>query len=288
MRELHATHIIWRALGCPSPCDNDGARIPPRAYGPGIRCAHCGDESPAYHLSDAISDNFTTMRNASRAWPFGGSALCAACVVACKSLALKAGLFFAREDGIFFVASMPVSNEALEGFRGRKGPNDTRPDVLGALLEPPLPPFVAVYPRYGVEHGTEANASRIHTPGQTVPPNVLVKCQAKHTAIYAEVAYSRERYVLQVDDAAEVLVDVPLWRSLRVTADALVSELRAAGCGAEDIRSALVTLRPPPRCPRLALARWRGRAEPFLAVHDAAWWPLFVSLLLIPELPEKH
>lgn len=284
---MNATHIIWRALGCPEPCDNDGARISPRTHPAGTVCTHCGDEAPAYHLSDAISDNFTTMRNASRAWPFGGSALCAACVVACRSLALKAGLFFAREDGVWFVPSMPVPNEALAAFRGRAGANNTRPDVLSALLSPPPPPFVACYPRYGVEHGTEANASRIHTPGQSVPRNVLVKCQAKHCAIYAEIAYSRERYVLQVDDAAEVYVDVPRWRALRVVADGLVAELRAAGCGAEDIRTALVTLLPPPRCPVGLLASWRRRTADLEPVHGAPWWALFVSLLLIPELPEK-
>lgn len=284
---MNATHIIWRALGCPTPTENDGSAIKPRKHPAGVVCAHCGDPAPSYDLGDAISDNFTTVRNASRAWPFGGRALCAACVVACKSLALKAGLFFAREDGIWFVPSMPIPNESVQAMLGKKAPNRTRPDVLAALLNPPPPPFVACYPRYGVEHGTEANASRILTPGQPVPPNVLVKCQAKHTAIYAEVSESAERYHLQIDDAGEVYVDVPVWRALRVAADALVLELRIAGCGAEDIRGALTTLTPPPRCPLPLLARWTARTNPFVAYHRSSWWSLFVSLLLIPEFSQE-
>ena len=284
---MNATHIIWRALGCPLPTENDGSAIKPRTHAEGVVCSHCSAAAPAYDLSDAISDNFTTMRNASRAWPFGGTALCAACVVSCKALALKAGLFFAREDGIWFVPSMPIPNESVQAMLGKKAPNRTRPDVLAAILNPPPPPFVACYPRYGVEHGTEANAARIHTPGQPVPKNVLVKCQAKHTAIYAEVAYSRDRYTLQVDDAAEVPVDVPRWRALRAVCDELIAELRAAGAGAEDIRAALTTLRSPPRCPLPLCASWRARTAPLLSTHEAPWWPLFVSLLLIPELPTE-
>ncbi len=284
---MNATTIIWRALGCPLPTENDGTPIAPRKHAAGVVCAHCGDPEPAYDMSDAISDSFTTVRNASRAWPFGGRALCAACVVACKSLALKAGLFFAREDGVWFVPSMPIPNDSLQAMLGTKAPNRTRPDVLAALLNPPPAPFVACYPRYGVEHGTEANASRILTPGQPLPPNRLVKCQAKHTAIYAEVSTSRERYHLQIDDAGECCVNVPLWSRLRVLADALVAELRTAGCGAEDIRAALTALTPPPRCPLALVARWHERTQPLSVANRASWWPLFVSLLLIPELEKR-
>lgn len=283
---MNATTIIWRALGCPTPTENDGSAIKPRKHADGVVCAHCGDPSPTYDLSDAISENFTTMRNKSRAWPFGGRALCAACVVACKSLALKCALTFAREDGLFAVPSMPLTNESIEAFLGRKAPNRTRPDVLGAILNPPPAPFVAWYPRYGVEHGTEANVSRILTPGQPLPANVCAKVQSKHTAIYADVSRSSERYQLQIDDAEPVLVDVPVWRALRATCDALVSELRAAGCGAEDIRTALATLRPPARCPLALVARWPSRTESLVPVYGAPWWPLFVSLLMIPELSQ--
>lgn len=281
---MNATYIIWRALGCPTPTENDGSAIKARAHPAGTRCAHCGDESPAYGLDDAISENFTTMRNKSRAWPFGGRALCAACVVACKSLALKCALTFAREDGLFAVPSMPLTNDSVAALLGKKAPNRTRPDVLGALLSPPPPPFVAWYPRYGVEHGTEANVARILTPGQRVPANPCVKIQSKHTAIYAEVSHSRERYTLQIDDAEPVLVDVSQWTALRACCDALVIELRSHGGGAEDIRTSLTTLRPPPRAPLALVSRWPSRVAPLVSVHGAPWWPLFVSLLMIPEL----
>lgn len=271
---MDATGILWRAIGCPAPFENDdGSLIKPRGdTGP---CAHCG-EPGQWRIRDAISDNFTTVKNASRAWPHGGDALCAACVVACKWMGWRAGLFFARVDGVWFVPLRPLP-----------GCPETRPDALSALLSPPEPPFVAGLPLYGIDHGTEANAGRVIWPGSPVPADPLSRCQSKHTAIYARVSYSRERYPLQVDDTGEVVVDVPLWRRQIAAAREVLTVLRADGVGAEDARTSLLTLTPPPRASATVLMRWRSMTATFQPHHASSWWELVVSLLDMPALTEK-
>ena len=69
--------------------------------GPIRPCASCGALG-AYTIRDAISDSFTIVRNASKAWPFGGTTLCSACVWACKALALRCAMWFARVDDADF------------------------------------------------------------------------------------------------------------------------------------------------------------------------------------------
>jgi hypothetical protein len=249
-------------------------------------------------MSDAISDNFTTVKNASRAWPFGGGAVCSACLWACRSIALRCALFFATERGIWFVSMRPIPDHP-----------ETRPDPLSALLSPPEPPFVAGLPLYGVDHGGEANAHRavwpwtegdglrrLHPCLRTVhpdaparlfvPANPLLKLQSKHTALYATVSFSRERYRLQVDDAGDVTVDVRLWRSLRPICDGLLLDMRNGGVGAIDARDALTTLRPPTGY-LVRTEAWRARVEPLRAHVDGRWWALFTSLLLMPDLVKK-
>lgn len=270
-----APQIIWRGCGSPTPTENDGSPIPKRKMN--THCASCG-EPAEYNLSDAISENFTTVRNCNRSLAYGGNALCAACVFCFKALCLKAGLFFAREDGIFFIASRPIA-----------GVPQSKPDPLTALLHPPDPPFAACFPLYGIDHGTEGNVSRILWPGAPVPDNVLTKCQSKHTAIYARVAYSKTRYPLQVDDAVDVTVNVPLWSEMRVLAEELIAELRKGGCGQEDIRTSLQTLIPPKGCPVELAARWPSRVEAFRSHAGAQWWSkVFVPMLRVPAFEPKQ
>jgi hypothetical protein len=271
---MNATHIVWKGAGSPHPFDSDGASV--REYPVTTPCAHCGEIDARFRLRDAISDNFTTVKNRSRAWPFGGDRLCAACVFAAKALALKCSLWFAREDGIWLVGTRPLT-----------GWPQTRPDTLAALLNPPEPPFVAGYGAYGIDHGGEANVHRCWWPDGHPRPEPLVKLQSKHVAIYARVGTSRTRYPLQVDDTGDVVVDVQLWSRLRVVCDALLVELRAGGVGAMDARECLVSLRPPPRCPVALVATWPRRVEPLRPHAGAPWWPVFTNLLLMPELTEQ-
>lgn len=143
-----AVEFLWRAAGCPEPVDADGHLIRKRNM-QGARCAATG--LPAeYRLDDAVSDSFTTMKNAGRAWPFGGFALSAAAVWCARTLALRCSMFFARESGIWFEAMRP-----LPGVTHRR-----RMDALATILNPPEPPFVAGLPLYGIDHGGEANIER--------------------------------------------------------------------------------------------------------------------------------
>lgn len=270
MKELSATGIIWSALGKPQPWLNDGTPI--KSRGPTGICAHCG-EPAEYKLQDAISDNFTTVKNNSRAWPFGGDAACAACVIACKWLGLRAGLWFARENGLWFVPMRPIA-----------GCPETRPDPLSALLNPPEPPFVAGLPLYGIDHGTEANAGRIVWPGAPVPSDPLIKCQSKNTALYAQTAFSRTRYPLQVDDAGDLTVDVPLWKSQSEIGTRVLRLLRADGVGAVDARESLISLRPPHGTSARTVALWKGLVAPLQSHAASTWWELVVSLLEMPAL----
>lgn len=265
---MKATHLIWRGAGSPAPCDAAGVLI--EAKGDGSLCAACG-EPGRYRVDDAISDNFTTVKNSSRAWSHGGSSACAACVFCCRTLRLKTMSWFATESVIYFVH--------------RRGLWD---NLLDSLLSPPPPPFVAGYPLTGISKGGQSHGHRAWWPGLTMDPEPLIRLQSKHVALYARVATSRERYPLQVDDQHDVVVDVPLWTRMRGLCAELIAELRSAGVGATDIRGSLVSLRPPSRCPMTMLPTWRSRVLPFVPHHGGTWWPLFVDLLKMPELPPKE
>ena len=286
--DARATAFLWRAAGSPDPLDTSGRAILARA--PAERtCASCG--APArYRISEAISDNFTTVRNASRAWSFCGDAVCAACVWCCRSLGLRCSLFFARladehgAGGIWFVPLRPLPNWKMP----------RRPDPLGAILAPPPPPFVAGLPLYGIDHGGENNAHRVvwwDADGSRlpVPSRPLIKLQSKHTALYCRVSNNSERYHLQVDDALDVIVDVPLWKRLRVQATEFIAQLRDSGVGAKDARTALRTLSPPRRASPQLLGRWRELAQPFRRYQSAPWWGrVFVALIPVPRFEEKE
>jgi len=315
-RGVKATQFLHLAAGSPLPHDAEGGDIPPKAQ-PGSSCASCGAVA-MYRLDQSISDNFTTMKNNSRAWPVGGDSICAACLWCCRSLALRCGLFFARlpddrgRGGIWFTPVRP-----LPGWENPKpGATETwpvmgRPDPLAALLAPPPAPFVAGFPLYGIDHGGEANSQRVvwqwtnedgtqrrHVPGmsekmklqkdgtkklETVGP--LIKIQSKHTALYCRISGSSERYHLQVDDALDVMVDVPLWRSLLSFAEPLLDDLRGAGVGAQDARASLVSLKPPAGAPISLLSTWSARVAPFVRHASASWWSrVFVALMPMPDL----
>lgn len=290
-----AVEFLWRAAGAPRPLATDGTPIPRRSVPPGARCASTA--LPAeYAMEDALSDNFTTVKNAGRAWPFGGPWLSAAAVWCARSLALRCSLFFAREDGFWFESIRP-----LPGVRGR------RPSPIDTLLSPPLAPFVAGLPLYGIDHGGEANAERTvwwRLDGQPIVPrgpwarrvdasqptgpvrlveSPLVKLQSKHTAIYCRIANTRDHYPLQVDDTGEVMVNVDLWSRLRPQVEDLMRELRAGGMGVRATHATMATLRAPFGAPARLLANWDRRIAPFAPFRGAQWWTLFTSFIPVPD-----
>lgn len=291
----NAARFLHALIGSPAPCDHRGDPIPAR--GAGGRCACCG-EAGRYRVADALSDNFTTVKNDSRARPFGGQDLCMACMFAHRTLRLRVMSWFASAAGLEWVRTRPVPREderpvehaaAVRWWapRCRHWPAP-RPDALATLLAPPEPPFVACWSHMGVAKGGEIHGWRAWWPGEVEPEGGWVsRLQSKHILIYARVATSRTRYPLQVDDEHDTIVDVPLWSALRVEAESLLLELRAAGVGADDCRSALVTMRPPTRCPLGLVRDWRARTRLVSQHHAAHWWPLVVDLLPMPPLPEK-
>lgn len=263
-----ATRIIWAGAGRPDPVEYDGTPVPRRTRGLAPCCSMCGEPEPGWLYGDGFSDNFRTLTATDKMFPHAleghATSLCAACVWCAKTLALRCACFFAREDGVWWVS---------------------RRDLLAHLLSPPEPPFVAGAPLYGADHGGEQHLWRTQWPGQTLPASeVLSRLQAKHVAVYAEVAYSRKRYPLQIDDALSVTVDVPLWRSLVEQMTTLATALRSGGVGYTETRDALRTLRPPMRAPITVHREWRALAAPLARYARAPWWPTLTDILPMPEL----
>lgn len=270
---MNAQHILWQEAGSPPPYESDGSTIKTRKdMG---HCAKCN--APAmFSIRDAVSDNFTTVYNENRSSPFGGEGLCAACLWCYRALPLRNTLWFAKPGcGIWMVGTRPVT-----------GMPQTRPDALAALVNPPEPPFVAGYGRTGIDHGGESNAHRFVWPGWR-PKDPCIKIQSKHTAIYARVSTSKERYHLQVDDAFDFVVDVRLWKEMRQVCTSILLELRASGIGSQACEAALISLRPPIGCPIGLLARWSTMTAPLAKVRRSSWWKIFLDLLPTPPLPPK-
>ncbi len=286
---MRATRFVWEAAGRPTPMETDGTPIAPR--GAEGACAHCGESGAAFLIDQAISDKFTTVRNASVLWPHGGGQVCVACVWAFKSLLLRTGLMFARcsdahgPGGLFHVPTRPWPRPAPSLL-----PKDAwwpaRPRALDALLAPPSVPFVAWFPLYGVDHGGEMHIDRTFGPdgagGVVRPANPLWKLQSKHCLPFASVASDRRCYELAVDDWP-IVVDVALWSRLRPLCEGLLGELRAMGVGAEDARGALRTLEAPARS-LIAPHLWRERVAPLRPHAGARWFEIFLSLLHVPPL----
>lgn len=285
-----ASRFVWEAVGRPAFVETDGTPIK-RRFNDDVGCASCGETPAPFRMDDVISDKFTTIRNNGILWPHGGDHVCQPCAWVFKALALRCAMAFARRadehgaGGIWFVPTRPMAKPA-------DWPKDrpwwtARPDPLEVLLSPPLPPFVAWCPMYGINHGGEAHVDRCYWPGS--PPSwrgTLSKLQTKHTVPYAKVSYSREQYDLALDEW-NIVVDVALWREQRALATALLVELRAAGVGAEAARRSLVTLLPPLGAPLalVAPASWRARVQPFSQHVHSSWWSFFVELLPMPALP---
>lgn len=266
---MRATQIIWAGAGKPAPVEYDNTPIPPACGKLAPVCSMCGAPEPRWAYGDAFSDNFRTLTATDRMFPHAvdghPTSLCAACVWCAKTLALRCACFFAREDGVWWVA---------------------RRDLLSHLLSPPEPPFVAGAPLYGADHGGEAHVWRARWPGVTLPEGVptLPRLQAKHVAVYAETAYSRARYPLQVDDSVSVTVDVALWSALAAQLTTVATALRSGGVGYTETRDALRTLRPPTRAPITVHARWRALTAPLAPHARAPWWGLLTDSLPMPEL----
>lgn len=289
---MRATTFVWKAAGEPPPIETDGSPIFPRAKGP-ASCAHCGATGARFLLRQAISDTFTTVRNASVLWPHGGEQLCAGCTWVFKSLLVRCGLMFARRAdehgpaGLLPVPIRPLPRPATWPA-ARPWPFG-RPDALSVLLAPPPVPFVAWLPLYGIDHGGEAHIHRTFGPdgrgGIYHPADPLWKLQTKHTLPFASISTDRRRYELAVDDWP-ITVDVELWGRVRALCEALLTEMRSGGVGAEDARLALRTLEAPRGAP-LALAAprvWRERVAPLRPHVGARWFEIFVGLLRMPGL----
>lgn len=282
-----ASRFVWEAAGRPAFTETDGTPVKPRAYEG--RCASCG-EGARFHMTDVISDKFTTVRNNGVLWPNGGEFVCQSCAWVFKALALRCAMAFARRPdergggGIWYVPIRPIARPA-DWPRSQSWPF-VRPDALGVLLNPPPPPFVAWCPLYGINHGGEAHLDRCFWPGADPGRRGhLLKLQTKHCVPYAKVSQNREQYDLAVDEW-NITVDLALWGEMRALTTALVAELRAAGVGAEGTRGALKSLTPPLGAP-LALCApsvWRERVRPFLPHVHATWWTFFVDLLPMPAL----
>jgi hypothetical protein len=295
---VRAITFVWEACGRPPPIETDGTRIVPKGSdATAAACAHCGAPGSRFLVDQAISDKFTTVRNASLLWPHGTERLCAGCVWGFKSLLVRTGMCFARRTdahgpgGLWPVPLRPIPRPAW--LPATEPWPFLRPNTLEVLLCPPPPPFVAWLPLYGIDHGGEAHIHRTYGPdgkgGVHFPADPLWKLQTKHTLPFAKVSHDARRYDLAVDDT-NVTVDVALWSRLRGVCEPILAELRAGGVGAEDAKGALRGLRAPRGCP-LALATpavWRARVQPLEPHVGARWWEVFVGLLRMPALVKRE
>lgn len=265
---LTAQEFVWEAAGKPVVRGPDGEPIDKADRG---MCAYCG--APAVHrLKDCLSSNFVVAKSLR----LGAAGLCEACAFCLRDLRLRCAPWFATKDGVQFCTD--------------------RKAVLAFLLDPPVPPFVAGFPRYGMDHGGMQNFAfaRVWHPereeqqlcpakydehGKLVrAPQILGKLQSKHTAIFAQLASSRDRYPLQVDDVLSVMVDVVLWRrlaaqiteALRYIPGPCLAEWRAPS-GGEQWRHGIL--------------HWHDLTAPFEPYRQAAWWSLLLDLVSIPERP---
>jgi hypothetical protein len=267
---IAATHVIWQASGSPEPFDMDGVPIAKAKRGPS-RCAMCGNEDGLYDLGELISSTFCPVRNENRLAGFGGKNYCAACVFCARSLRLRCIPWFASFEGIEFWRTRPDT------------PESPRPDALGRLLLPPKPPFVCGLPLYGIKHGGENHWQRTPWPGNLHPNDPLIRLQSKHVAIYARIAYSRDRYPVQVDDMLDFVLDRDLWLRLIDAANAVVHRCMDDGVPPYPSKLSLERLRIPSRVSPALAATWRTLTTPLQSYINAPWWRLFFELYPTPE-----
>lgn len=271
---MRATNIIWQGAGRPLPTEGECVPVPMRDPATlASVCAMCGEPGPRWTSDDAFSDPYRPLAHRSLLYPHvevgRPVSLCAACTWCSRALRLRCAASFSRVDGVWFVS---------------------RRDLLAALLDPPEPPFVACVPLYGADHGGEANGWRALWHGEPKLPeghDVLDRLQAKPVAVYAEIAYSRERYPLQWDDHTRVMVDVRLWRELAARLEVIAAALRSASVGVTDTREAITKLRCPMRAPVSVHGRWPAMIRGLETHARAPWWPLLADLLPLPDAPPK-
>lgn len=262
-----ATRLIWTAVGCPPPTDGEGRLLPADLDTPET-CSMCGSPDGRWAYRSLFSENYWPTRTLGQLKPYGTNAFCAACVFCARSLALRCESFCARPDGLRFVPKR---------------------ELLALLLDPPEPPFVIAVPLYGISHGSEAHRARAYWPGAPPPPPgevYLPRYQAKHTAVYAHVATSRARFVLQVDDNRSIVLDVALWRTLAERLRVIAEELIRAGLFVTATRTAMRTLVAPTRAPIHLLARWFELTKGLKQYAYAEWWPVLCDLITLPDRDE--
>jgi hypothetical protein len=259
---IDARRLVWEAAGRPVVIDGEG--VPVRADGTGA-CGRCGDPHGAYAYGDIFSENFWPARTMGQLQGHSAAGgFCAACAWSVRALSLRCAAWVATEAGVWFVPQR---------------------HLLAVLLDPPAPPFVVAWPRYGIAHGGEAHAWRAHFRGSDPIGDAdrLTRLQAKHCAVYAEVAWSRDRFPLQVDDALTLDVDRALWTRLAAQLLAVAARMAAEGVGPRSQRECLAALKPPSRR-SLALARdWPALTRGLSAHVRAPWWEPLVALLPVPD-----
>lgn len=275
MDAICETQLIWRAAGSPEPCDTAGVPIKPaRTRG---QCARCGAEDGVFTRSQVVSTNFVPTKNANRLNAYGRREgawhYCRACVFCSKALRLRCISWFASAAGIRFWRTRPVEKNA------------PRPDAMGDLLNPPAPPFVVGVPLYGIAHGGEAHYQRTWWPGEPLPDKPLIKLQSKHVALYSRVAYSRDRYPVQVDDAEEFLLDRDTWLRCRDVAETAMRVLIDSGLKPYPAKRAVMDFRLPQRVTASVARQWPRLIDPLRPFQQATFWPLFSELLNPLETP---
>jgi hypothetical protein len=260
--------IIYAGAGRPAILGPDGEQLREEDLGP---CAFCGERA-RLKVKDCISSNYSVVKQ----FALGAKGLCLACGFALRDLRLRCAPWIATATGVQFCAE--------------------RWGILGFLLAPPDPPFVAGLPWFGIGKGGLGNLryARVWHPDREAQelcpaklddngnvarePQLLGKLQSKHTAIFAQTAVSREHYPLAIDDSFVAMVDLALWRRL-----------------AADITEALRYL--PVPCLeawtapqgganwREGILRWRELTAPLEAYRHAAWWPHLLAIVPRPERP---
>jgi hypothetical protein len=107
----------------------------------------------------------------------------------------------------------------------------------------------------------------------------LIKLQSKHVAIYSRVAFSRDRYPVQVDDALDFLLDRDTWLRARDDANAIMRALIDDGVEPYPAKKSLERLVLPYGASVATAAHWTRLTDPLRIHHRANWWRLFCELI---------
>jgi hypothetical protein len=266
-----AQELVWRSAGCPVIRNPAGQPLPESPVG---SCAYCGGEA-VFRVSDCLSSNFVVAKRLH----LGAKGFCRACAFCLRDLRLRCAPWIATEGGVRFCTD--------------------RWRALDFLLGPTEVPFVAGVPWFGISKGgmgnlhycrvwhperemQELSPAKVAEDGTVIrEAQVMPKLQSKHTAIFAQIATSRDRYPLAVDDGAPVLVDVLEWRALaRHVAKAL--RWLPVPC--------LEEFRPPQIYSekwKVGISRWSELTAPLERYRLAHWWPMFLAIVPRPERPDQ-